>query len=149
MRSILTRFSLLQSLRDSPSFSSGPRAPPARRAGPLDALPAPGGDVEVGSVSQGPGGSALNTAWHLAAQDVHATLHAAVGKDRMAQVLSNALRVESKVVNSSKTLAVLERESTAACVSMFGPRVDRTFLSTAGQWCLLCVLVYCWKPQNT
>jgi hypothetical protein len=49
------------------------------KTGPLDALPQPGGDVEVSTVSQGPGGSALNTAWHLAAQDVPTTLHAAVG----------------------------------------------------------------------
>ena len=35
--------------------------------GPLDAVPAAGADVEVDAVTQHPGGSALNTAWHLAA----------------------------------------------------------------------------------
>lgn len=101
-------------------------------AGPLDALPAPGGDVEVSTVSQGPGGSALNTAWHLAAQDVPTTLHAAVGRDRMAQVLTIALQTESKVLDAGKTLAVLEHDTTATCVSMFGPHVERTFMSTYG-----------------
>jgi sugar/nucleoside kinase (ribokinase family) len=50
----------------------------------------------------------------------------------MAQVLTNALATESKVLDSGKTLAVLERETTATCVSMFGPNVDRTFISTYG-----------------
>ena len=84
--------------------------------------------MEVAGVSQGPGGSALNTAWHLAAQNVPCALHAAVGNDRMAQVLSTALQTESKVLDTRKTLAVMERETTATCVSMFGPYVDRTFI---------------------
>ena len=100
--------------------------------GPLDALPSPGADVEVETVSQGPGGSALNTAWHLAAQGVPATLHAAVGQDRMAQVLTAALKNESKVTDPAKSLAVLKYQATATCVAMHGPRVDRTFVSTYG-----------------
>lgn len=86
----------------------------------------------MSTVSQGPGGSALNTAWHLAAQGIPTNLYAAVGRDSMAQVLTHALREESKVVDAVNTLATLEREATASCVSMFGPRVDRTFMSTYG-----------------
>jgi len=37
-----------------------------------------------------------------------------------------------KVLDTSKTVVVVERESTATCVAMFGPRVDRTFISTYG-----------------
>ena len=59
----------------------------------------------MSTVSQGPGGSALNTAWHLAAQDVPTSLYAAVGNDRMAQVLTHALRAESKVLAADDTLA--------------------------------------------
>jgi len=80
---------------------------PRRRStspGPLDALPAPGGDVEVSMVSQGPGGSALNTAWHLAAQGTQCTLHAALGDDRMGQMLRTALETESKAGPSQVSL---------------------------------------------
>ena len=59
----------------------------------------------MSTVSQGPGGSALNTAWHLAAQGVPTSLYAAVGNDRMAQVLTHALRAESKVMAADDTLA--------------------------------------------
>ena len=74
-------------------------------------------------ISQGPGGSALNTAWHLAAQGVRCSLHAAVGADRMGQMLRTALEAESKVEDAGKTLVALDHDATATCLAMFGPRV--------------------------
>ena len=50
----------------------------------------------------------------------------------MAQVLTAALKNESKVTDPAKSLAVLKYQATATCVAMHGPRVDRTFVSTYG-----------------
>ena len=83
-------------------------------------------------MTQNPGGSALNTAWHLAAQGVHVSLHAAVGRDRAATILTSALDAESKIADPSKTLAVLNYQPTASCVALHGPRVDRAFVSASG-----------------
>ena len=83
-------------------------------------MPVAGADVEVDAVTHHPGGSALNTAWHLAAQGVPATLHAAVGKDRAARLLTSALEDESRVSNPAETLAVLGYQATATCVAMHG-----------------------------
>ena len=83
-------------------------------------------------MTQNPGGSALNTAWHLAAQGVHVSLHAAVGRDRTATILTSALDAESKIADPSKTLAVLNYQPTASCVALHGPRVDRAFVSATG-----------------
>jgi sugar/nucleoside kinase (ribokinase family) len=88
--------------------------------------------VDVDAVTQNPGGSALNTAWHLAAQGVHVSLHAAVGRDRAATILTSALDAESKIADPSKTLAVLNYQPTASCVALHGPRVDRAFVSATG-----------------
>ena len=100
--------------------------------GPLDAVPAAGADVEVDAVTQHPGGSALNTAWHLAAQGVHASLYAAVGRDRAGQTLEHALRSESRIAEPAKTLAILQYQPTATCVAMHGAGMDRTFMSAPG-----------------
>ena len=100
--------------------------------GPLDSIPVPGSDVEVELVSQHPGGSALNTAWHLAAQGVEASLFAAVGRDRGGKTLLDALQSESNVKDPSATLAVLKYQPTATCVAMFGQGMDRTFISAPG-----------------
>ena len=100
--------------------------------GPLDAVPAAGADVEVDAVTQHPGGSALNTAWHLAAQGVHASLYAAVGRDRAGKTLERALRSESRIAEPAKTLAILQYQPTATCVTMHGARMDRTFMSAPG-----------------
>lgn len=95
-------------------------------------MPAAGADVEVDAVTHNPGGSALNTAWHLAAQGVSATLHAAVGKDRAARLLTSALEDESRVLTPNDTLAVLKYQATATCVAMHGARLDRSFVSAYG-----------------
>jgi sugar/nucleoside kinase (ribokinase family) len=100
--------------------------------GPLDAVPAAGADVEVDAVTQHPGGSALNTAWHLAAQGVQASLYAAVGRDRAGQTLEHALRSESRIAEPAKTLAILQYQPTATCVAMHGAGMDRTFMSAPG-----------------
>ena len=88
--------------------------------------------MEVAIVSSGPGGSALNTAWHLAAQDVRCALRAAVGEDRHVQILAGALQAESKIADAASSLVALKGSTTASCVAMFGPSVDRTFLSSYG-----------------
>ena len=95
-------------------------------------MPVAGVDVEVDAVTHHPGGSALNTAWHLAAQGVPATLHAAVGKDRAARLLTSALEDESRVSNPAETLAVLKYQATATCVAMHGARMERSFVSAYG-----------------
>jgi sugar/nucleoside kinase (ribokinase family) len=100
--------------------------------GPLDAVPAAGADVEVDAVTQHPGGSALNTAWHLAAQGVHASLYAAVGRDRAGKTLEHALRSESRIAEPARTLAILNYQPTATCVALHGAGMDRTFLSAPG-----------------
>ena len=100
--------------------------------GPLDAVPAAGADVEVDAVTQHPGGSALNTAWHLAAQGVQASLYAAVGRDRAGQTLEHALRSESRIAEPAKTLAILQYQPTATCVTTHGAGMDRTFMSAPG-----------------
>ena len=88
------------------TLDSSPSHLLSRLSGPLDEMPVAGVDVEVDAVTHHPGGSALNTAWHLAAQGVPATLHAAVGKDRAARLLTSALEDESRVSNPAETLAV-------------------------------------------
>lgn len=100
--------------------------------GPLDSVPAPGADVEVDAVAQHPGGSALNTAWHLAAQGVDTSLYAAVGRDRAAKTLMDALRLESKITEPSKSIATLNYQPTATCVALHGTGMDRTFISAPG-----------------
>jgi sugar/nucleoside kinase (ribokinase family) len=100
--------------------------------GPLDAVPTAGADVEVDQVAQHPGGSALNTAWHLAAQGVYTSLYAAVGRDRAAKTLLDALASDSRIALPAKTVSVLHYQPTATCVAMHGPGMDRTFMSAPG-----------------
>ena len=116
----------------SHSSHSSPLSLLSPLSGPLDEMPVAGADVEVDAVTHHPGGSALNTAWHLAAQGVPATLHAAVGKDRAARLLTSALEDESRVSNPAETLAVLKYQATATCVAMHGARMERSFVSAYG-----------------
>jgi hypothetical protein len=111
-----------------------PRASPSRPpSGPLDAFPTPGADVAASAIALSPGGSALNTAWHLAEQGVDAELRAAVGKDRAASVLTRALADESKLRDPSKSIATLNYHATASCVTIAaGAKTERAFVSSPG-----------------
>ncbi|KAF4321303.1 hypothetical protein BBO99_00001494 [Phytophthora kernoviae] len=100
-----------------------------------DQLPKWGGDMECSlPIQMQPGGSALNTATHLAnlsshnpQHELHVTLHTAVGCDRFADVLKTHLD-ERKVTLSSPAL---EGTPTGVCIVLSGV-TDRSFVTHYG-----------------
>ncbi|EGZ26267.1 hypothetical protein PHYSODRAFT_345114 [Phytophthora sojae] len=100
-----------------------------------DQLPQWGGDVECSRPIQlQPGGSALNTATHLAnlssrnpQHELHVALHTAVGNDSFANVLKAHL-AERQVVLSSPTLGNVP---TGVCIVLSGAN-DRSFITHYG-----------------
>ncbi|CAH0520293.1 unnamed protein product [Peronospora belbahrii] len=88
-----------------------------------------------------PGGSALNTATHLAnlsnrnpTHELHVTLHTAIGSDSFAEMLKAHL-AEHKVVLSSPKL---ENASTGVCIVLSGAN-DRSFITHYGAVRNFCV----------
>ncbi|KAL3662673.1 hypothetical protein V7S43_012516 [Phytophthora oleae] len=98
-------------------------------------LPQWGGDVECSRPIQlQPGGSAVNTATHLAnlssrnpKHELHVTLHTAVGNDSFADVLKAHL-AERNVILSSPTLV---DAPTGVCIVLSGAN-DRSFITHYG-----------------
>ncbi|OWY97358.1 hypothetical protein PHMEG_00032131 [Phytophthora megakarya] len=91
-------------------------------------LPQWGGDVECSRpIELQPGGSALNTATHLANLNCNVTLHTAVGNDSFANVLKAHLDERNIELSSPR----LENVPTGVCIVLSGA-TDRSFITHYG-----------------
>lgn len=98
--------------------------------GGLTQLPSPEGDATAEHIALRAGGSALNTAVHLASLvgPGRVTFYACVGKDAFADMLTARLEsmgIEAKLQRHSE-------KSTGSCVILSGPSLGRSFVTCYG-----------------
>jgi sugar/nucleoside kinase (ribokinase family) len=98
-------------------------------ARPVQSFPAAGASQRLEQVTLGPGGNAINTAIALARLGNKVRVAAAVGSDRLGQLLREAARADG--VDASN-LVTLEGLSTSVTIVLIEPGGERRFLHFRG-----------------
>ncbi len=98
-------------------------------ARPVESFPAPGTTQKLDEVALGPGGNCINTGIALARLGIPVGVGAAIGNDRLGQILREATRAEGV---DDANLVTLENCHTSVSIVLIQPSGERRFLHFRG-----------------